>query len=280
MKVAVIGGGGAWGAYTVGKMTAMDKEYDILIGCSTGSLISPLASLRKWDKLIEAYSNVSQENVFNVNPFDKNGKLKKLQSAWRIIKGEKTIGETCNLRKLIKRYFTEQIYNLIKNKHKEVIVTVCNLSDKEKRTEYKSINDYSYEEFVDYIWASANIPFISSLVYTKEGIFVDGGVTETLPLIKAIELGAKEIDCFIHRVEFETDKRKDIKNSLHLLGRLFNVSREEISYNDILTGKQKSELLKDVNINFYYLPYQLSKYSHIFEPEEMRKWIELGKKSV
>src|SRR5690606_19692045 len=106
--------------------------------------------------------SITYKDIFNVNPFKKSGKMNYLKIIWRILIGKLTIGENENLYKLIKEQFTEEMYMKIISLGKEVIVTVCDISNKE--TKYVSINNTSYGDFCKYMWASASFPFICSVV--------------------------------------------------------------------------------------------------------------------
>jgi predicted acylesterase/phospholipase RssA len=280
-NVAVISGGGSMGAFTVGRLKKLDKNYDLIIGCSTGSLIAPLAILGEWDRLEEAYTSVTQESIFNVNPFNKKGNIKMFNTVWRIITGKKTIGETKNLRKLIEKNFTIEDYNKIRNLRKDVIVTVCNIRKKEDSIEYKSILDCDYEEFLNYIWASCNVPIVTSLLETKEGSYVDGGLVEVTPLQHIFSFNEKpeNIDCFVHSEKSNKVIYGRIRNIFHLIGRSISVLRNEITKDDILIGSKLSEKYGS-KLNLYYLPYKLTNNALIFNKQEMKRWVKEGYDSV
>lgn len=275
MKTVVISGGGSWGAYTVGRLKKLNKQYDCAITCSTGSLMGGLVLLGEYDRLINAYTSVTTDDIFDVNPFKANGNIKPLNIVKRVLLGKKTIGETNNLRKLIKTYFTEEDYNKIKALKKQFYVTVCNLRRKVKRTEYKSIYDYSYEEFVDYIWASANVPVVSTLVVTKEGTYCDGGTTEGAPLQFAVNLGCKDIDCFLHMAKEGDVVQEDIQNIFHYAVRLIKTFREEIVDDNILLGNAAAKL-NGTKIQYYYLPFKFVTGALVFDKEIMESWVNLG----
>ena len=64
-KALVISGGGSKGAFAGGVaeylLTEQQKEYDILIGISTGSLLVSHLALQKLEALKELYTNVNQQ---------------------------------------------------------------------------------------------------------------------------------------------------------------------------------------------------------------------------
>ena len=73
MKALVISGGGSKGAFAGGVAEYLikdqKKDYDIFVGSSTGSLLVPHLSIGAIDKVKEAYTNVKQNDVFNICPF-------------------------------------------------------------------------------------------------------------------------------------------------------------------------------------------------------------------
>lgn len=87
------------------------------------------------------------------------------------------------------------MYNSIRNNHKEVVVTISNLTV--NKIEYKSINDCSNEDFCDWIWGSCNyVPFMS-LLEKEHCQYGDGGFGALIPIREAILRGATEIDAII-----------------------------------------------------------------------------------
>lgn len=184
MRALVISGGGSKGAYAGGVaqylMQEQGKKYDLFLGTSTGSLLIPHLALGNVDKVYDMYTNVNQRTIFNVNPFRVRKKgnrefvsINFLSSMWQFIKLKRTFGESKNLRRAIRRNFTKQDFELAQEKVKDVVVTVSNLT--KSKTEYKSIYDFSYEDFCDWIWISCNyVPFMS-LVTKNDCEYADGG---------------------------------------------------------------------------------------------------------
>lgn len=172
-KALVISGGGSKGAFAGGVsqylLNKEHKEYDLFIGTSTGSLMISHLALGKLDDLKNLYTNVNQKTIFSNNPFkiknvsgEKVISIRHLNTLWNFLNGRKTFGESKNLRRLIKKNITKDMYHLIRADHKEVVVTVSNLTT--NQIEYKSINECTYDDFCDWIWGSCNyVPFMSLL---------------------------------------------------------------------------------------------------------------------
>ena len=62
--------------------------------------------------------------------------IRHLNTLWNFLNGRKTFGESRNLRRLIKKNITREMYHQIIANQKEVVVTVSNLTT--NQIEYKS----------------------------------------------------------------------------------------------------------------------------------------------
>ena len=280
MKALVISGGGSKGAYAGGVaqylMQEKGKDYDMFLGTSTGSLLVPHLAAGKIDKIQQVFTNVNQHNIFSINPFviRKKGdreyvSIDFLNSLWQFIKMKRTFGESKALRRYIKRHFTFEEYNLIKTTKHDVVVTVSNLS--KNRVEYKSIKDFSYDEFCDWIWISCNyIPFMS-LVKKNEFEYADGGLGCVVPIREAILRGATEVDAIV--LESETMEYNKVlgKNPFSLMINLFGHLSDQVERNDITIGKLAAKN-NDVKLNLYYTPSKLTENSLIFNKKLMTSW--------
>lgn len=278
-KALVVSGGGSWGAWGGGTIEALKidqgKDYDLYVATSTGSLLCPLASQNSFTKLREAYTAVTQESIFDVNPFTKTGGVNFLNAFWRVIRGKKTLGESRNLRKRINTFFPEADFNILKESTAEVVATTVNVNT--ETIEYKSSKNNNYEDFCDWIWASACSPVFMTLVEKDGAQYVDGGIIEHIPIQYAIEQGATEIDVIIHRTESNTVvANKKVKNVFDHFMKVIKIMHFELSTDDVAISKLEAKD-KDVKLNLYYVPYQLSDNSLLFNAELMNQWWDLGK---
>ena len=271
MRALVISGGGSKGAFAGGVaqylMEVEKRNYDILVGTSTGSLLIPHLALNNLGKLYDIYTNVNQLSIFSLNPFIVRKKgdreyvsINFLASILQFIKGKRTFGESKALRRTVRRNFTIEEYRQILKNKSEVVVTVSNLS--KNRVEYKCIKDFSYEEFCDWIWISCNyIPFMS--LAKKDGCVV--------PIQEAIRRGATEIDAII--LESENMERNKVlgKNPFSLMLSIYGFVLDQIEYHDISAGILSAEHL-GVKLNLYYTPTKLTENSLVFNKKLMKKW--------
>ncbi len=283
-KALVISGGGSKGAFAGGVAEYLLKEkkntYDIFLGTSTGSLMVSHLALGEVDALKTIYTGVNQRSIFNINPFriiNKNGvtivNIRHSATLLSFLKGSKTFGESKNLRKLITKKITRDIYDTILKEKKEVVVTISNFTA--NRIEYKSIQEHSYEDFCDWIWGSCNyIPFMSLL--EKNGYqYGDGGFGCLIPIREAIERGAKVIDAIILETEITQINRMPAKNPFSLLLTIQEFMMEHVEKHNITIGKLSAKQ-NNVELNLYYTPTVLTTNSLVFDRKKMSKWWDSG----
>ena len=285
MRALVISGGGSKGAFAGGVaqylMEELHHNYDLFVGTSTGSLLISHLALNKVEKIKDVFTSVNQNSIFSSCPFtikeDKFGGkqigINHYTVLKNFIKGKKTFGESLNLRKLIGETFTESEFNNLKTSEKEVVVTVSNLSL--NQVEYKSVNDFEYEDFCDWIWISSNFtPFMS--LAKKDGCeYADGGFGSMVPIEEAINRGATTVDVIVLETEVTYYNRLPSKNVFSLLTNMHNYMADRIEKQNIRIGKFVATN-KDVIINLYYTPTVLTTNSLIFDKEMMGKWWERG----
>lgn len=283
-KALVISGGGSKGAFAGGVaqylMKHEDRDYDLLLGTSTGSLMISHLALHKLDELKVLYTNVNQDSIFSNNPFSirsvdgqKIVSINHLNTLWNFLNGRKTFGESKNLRKLIAKNITKEMYDEIRSSEKEIVVTVSNLTT--NRIEYKSNKDCTYEDFCDWIWGSCNyVPFMS-LLEKDHCQYADGGFGTLVPIREAILRGAKEIDAIILETEIPLINRLPSKNPFSLLFDVFGFMLTHVERHNITIGKLAAKN-KDVQLNLYYTPTVLTTNSLVFDQKMMRKWWKSG----
>ncbi|WP_372756510.1 patatin family protein [Mariniflexile sp.] len=284
MKALVISGGGSKGAFAGGVAQYLIEElkhdYQLYIGTSTGSLLTSHLALKKIDKIKSVYTSVNNDSIFDVCPFivkqkhgSQNIAINHLSVIFNFLRGSKTFGESHNLKKLIKATFTEEEFNTLRASEKDVVVTVSNLTL--NQVEYKSIMDYSYSEFVEWIWISCNYTPFMTLVKKNGCEYADGGLGNMVPIEEAIKRGAKEVDAIILQTETNQLNRMPSRNPFSLLTNMFTFMLDKIESQNIRIGKY-SATHNDAIINFYYAPTVLTTNSLIFNKEKMTQWWHSG----
>jgi NTE family protein len=284
MRALVISGGGSKGAFAGGVAQYLlqnkGRTYDLFIGTSTGSLLIPHLALGNIEKLHSIYTNVSMNEVFDINPFIIKSKkgikfvtINHFNVIRQYLRGKRTFGESRNLQKFIKNNLSVSEFEYLQSLSTDVIVTVTNISKNE--AEYKSIKHCTYDEFCDWIWISSNyIPFMS-LVKKNGCEYGDGGFSSLVPIREAIHRGATEIDVIILETEITLTKTTLGKNPFSLMIDLFLFSLDQLGKHDVSIGKL-SAINHNVKLNLYYTPTKLTNNALIFNRKKMEKWWLLG----
>lgn len=284
MRALVISGGGSKGAFAGGVAQFLIEkqklDYDLYLGTSTGSLLIPHLANGHIEKVYDMYTSVNQRSIFSNNPFLVRKKGDKeyvainyLNVLWQLIKRKRTFGESKNLRKNIRKYFGESDYQRLLSMNKDIIVTVSNLTM--NRVEYKSIKDWSYYDFCDWIWMSCNyIPFMS-LAKKNGHEYADGGLGCVIPIREAIRRGATEVDAIILETENMQHKKVLGKNPFSLMVNLYSFVLDQLESHDIVEGRLAA-MNKDVRLNTYFTPTRLTENSLYFNKKLMTEWWEQG----
>ena len=284
MRALVISGGGSKGAFAGGVAQYLIQDqgmhYDMLLGTSTGSLLVPHLALSDIPKIYKLFTNVRQNDIFSVSPFVQRKRGNRefvsidfVNSIWQFIKMKRTFGESKTLKRNIRRNFTKAEFDKIRAIKHDVVVTVSNLS--KNRVEYKSIHDFSYEEFCSWVWISCNyVPFMS-LAKVDGYEYADGGLGCVIPIREAIQRGATEVDAIVLESESMDQQKVLGKNPFSLMINLFGHLMDQVERNDIVIGKLAAKT-KNVNLNLYYTPTRLTENSLIFSKRLMVKWWKEG----
>ncbi|MGJ5641432.1 patatin-like phospholipase family protein [Formosa sp. S-31] len=284
MRALVISGGGSKGAFAGGVAQYLIQyrkyDYDLIIGTSTGSLMASHLALKKVEKIKEVYTSVSQDDIFSSCPFlikKKKGmetiKINHVNVLRNILNGRKTFGESYNLKRLIKSVFTEKEFETLKESNIDVVVTVSNLSMNE--VEYKSVKEFDYDEFCEWIWISCNYTPFMSLIKKNGCEYADGGLGSMVPVEEAIKRGATTVDAIILQTELTQLNRMPSLNAFSLLTNMFAFMLDRIMRQNIKIGKYVATN-NDAIINFYYTPTVLTTNSLIFNKEKMTSWWQSG----
>lgn len=285
MRALVISGGGSKGAFAGGVaqylMEELDYKYDLFVGTSTGSLLISHLALQKVEKIREVFTSVNQNSIFSHRPF----RIKKTKYGGKeividhfsvlrnFLSGSKTFGESYSLRKLIRRTFTEAEFETLKASEIDVVVTTSNLSL--NQVEYKSINDYDYDAFCDWIWISCNYTPFMSLVQKNGCEYADGGFGSMVPIEEAINRGATVVDVVILETEITYFNRLPSRNVFSLLTNMHSYMLDRVEKQNIQIGKFVAGHHNAI-INLYYTPTVLTTNSLIFDKKLMAKWWESG----
>jgi len=289
-KACLISGGGSWGAFGGGTLARINKDYDTVIGVSTGSLLAPLTALKEWEILKDGYTSVDDSKVFDKSWFkgritSKKGKIRKFPIIITLLLGQKTVGTSNVLRKIIGQFFTESDFDELRNQNKKILIGTQNFAQVPSKTHYFSSLDENYKNFIDWMWCSANFPFFTSLVEKSWrdgqgnfhiGQWGDGGIVDLIGIDEVIGKGYTDIDIVLHRTRIE---EKFEGNKIHTfidnVITSINAMRHDVEF-DYFYEKIEKLNLQGAKVTVYWLPRKLSKNSMIFNRKKMVDWWDEG----
>ena len=137
-KALVVSGGGNKGAYGGGEVDYLinveKKDYDLFVGTSTGSLLCPLIAIGDIEALKNAYTTIKQKDIFKSNPFKfkhiNDGFVKTKINYWKvflnlILRKNKSLGDSSQLRNTIKKIITKDKYQILKESGKRSSYLCC-----------------------------------------------------------------------------------------------------------------------------------------------------------
>jgi predicted patatin/cPLA2 family phospholipase len=114
-----------------------------------------------------------------------------------------------------------------------------------------------------------------SLVSKNNYEYGDGGFSSLVPIREAINRGATEVDVVILETEMQVSPRSIGKNPFSLMIDLFQTLLIQVEKHDITIGKLSAKN-KNVKLNLYYTPTQLTNNALIFNKEKMKQWWHQG----
>lgn len=284
MRSLCISGGGSMGAWAGGIVENLHnsgKRWDNYFGTSTGSLMIPLISIDEIERLKTAYTTISPNDIFLYNPFKVQRKIggdfKFKLDHFNIVKnfmvnGTRTLGDSSNLKYTVKNILSESDFNKIRYLNREISVTVCNIST--ETLEIKKSSEESYNDFIDWVVASASaIPFMS-LVEKNGYEYADGGILRFVPIIEAIKSGSTHIDIIILMEENEKIRIEKVRNVLHLISKMIKMFFIRGKKDDIDLMSLSKSIKKDseVILQAYFLPRKITNNPYIFDSEIMKRW--------
>lgn len=189
----VLGGGGRWGAVEVGMIQALEEagiEPDLILGTSigafNGAVLADYPGKEGVDRLTGFWEEMTGADLFQTSFFDR---------ALRVATLKPALHETDELRHLVERVIHPD--TLIEDLH---IPYQCVAASIENFTEHW----FQQGPLVDAVLASSAVPALFPPVEIGGEHYYDGGLVDSVPLGRAVELGADVIYVLqVGRIESE-----------------------------------------------------------------------------
>lgn len=274
-RALVLSGGGVKGAYQAGVLAGFEQRwparkiqsYDAFYGISVGAINSAAYSQYLWaagNGLVEMWKKISNKDVkTHWLPFSF------LQG---FFKG--SFYNTKPLKKLLEKHFDHKLVS------KPCFVGAVSLNTNEIKY-FDCREPYA----IDAILASSAFPGFLQPREIDGDFFVDGGVRDLTPIHLAIEHGADEIDAIICSNPFAVRSGNKKKfNVFEVLMETIDSMMAEVMINDVKMAEMYNKLLeheniedkRKVKINLIYPEKPLGGSSLDFDPENIKKMIEIG----
>jgi NTE family protein len=181
-KVAfVLGGGGRLGACEVGMLRALferDIRPDLICGTSIGAMNGAAAAasptVEAIDELERVWTTLDKNEVFS-------GSV--LSGAATLVRTRVSIQSSESLRRLIETMLPAKTFDDL------AVPFQCVAASIEKAAEHW----FSEGPLVDAILASSAVPGILPPIDVNGEHFIDGGIVNSIPIGRAVDLGATEI---------------------------------------------------------------------------------------
>jgi NTE family protein len=180
MKTAfVLGGGGRWGAVEVGMIKALDEvgiEPDLILGTSigafNGAVIADYPGREGVDRLTGFWEEVTGTDLLQTGFFDR---------ALRVATLKPALHDTSELRRLVEHAI-----------HPETRIEDLHTPFQCVAASIENFAEHWFDSgpLVDAVLASSAVPALFPPVEIDGEHFYDGGLVDSVPLGRAVELGA------------------------------------------------------------------------------------------
>ncbi len=258
-RALVISGGGSKGAFAVGVIKRLLKEYpkldfDMYVGTSTGSLIAPLAAMGAYDLLEELYTTIKTADIIN------KGNLGDRLA-------QHSIFDANPLWVLIEKYYNDHNYDVLQESGKKIYLTTTCLQTSELviftndpapalSQHYEVRTLVNADHFRKAVMASACQPVFMPPIKVNLKVpgekhphyqFVDGGVREYAGVQMAVDNGATEIFTILLSTGQKVLLDTEFKTIFPILQQTIDIFTEDVGKNDLIVPGQYNEALQYID---------------------------------
>lgn len=293
MRGLALEGGGAKGAYQAGAIKAFNKrgiKFDGVAGTSIGAINAAFYVSGNFDLMYKLWSTADSKKMFgyDTKTLDalKNGNITKdllLKGFGAINKIIKNGGlDTSNIRRILKENVKE---DRLRRSPIDYGLVTFNITD------FKPVEitkkDIPEGKLVDYIMASAYLPFFKFEKIIDDKFYLDGGVYANCPVDLFIKKGYKEIYAVKAwegskvRYTHKNGIKVTVIGSKEKLGSIMDFSphtvkrKMNLGYYDTLKVLDKLDGKK-----YYFKRYNEKYYSSLFDVKDLKNIVKKYKKTL
>jgi NTE family protein len=175
----VLGGGGRWGAVEVGMLKALEEKGirpDLILGTSigafNGSVVAAQPGIDGVDRLVQIWKEIAASDLFSGGSYDRFKAVATLQPAMH---GSAAL-----------RAMLEQVHDADSRIEDLVIPFQCVAASIERAAEHW----FTEGPLIDALLATSAVPLLFPPIEINEEHFYDGGLVNSVPLRRAVKLGA------------------------------------------------------------------------------------------
>ena len=276
MRALVLGGGAVKGAHTIGVIQHLlgdlQLDFQIITGVSVGAINAAfLSQFHTGEEKIaaqqikELWLKLKTKDVYKRHfPFGI------FHAIWK-----NSFYNSYPLYKLIKSNLS---LDKIRSTGKQVAVGTISLNS----GKYTIFNQNS-DDFVDAVIASASFPSVFTPIKIGDQLWIDGGNKMISPVNTAIELGADDITVVVTSPEKRTPTFIKYPSVVDVIMRAIDLGTEKImsnNLNEIILYNKLADAgiqgYKKIKLNIIRPKFNLVENFLLFEPEEIRRMIDLG----
>ena len=246
----ILEGGGLRGIYTAGVLDTFMKnniKVDTIIGVSAGALFGiNYLSNQKGRVIRYNLDNIKNKNYMGISSWIRTGNIMNKDFCF-----DKLIYETDP--------FDFETFNKSKSDFFAVVTNVVT-----GKAEYIKIDDI--ENQMEYLRASGSMPVVSKIVRIKGKKYLDGGISDSIPIKWGLKNGYKKIIIIETRPKEYRKKKNNITN--FLFRKIYKkypnfVNTYKNRYKNYNKAKDYIEKLEEENRVFVIRPSELIKISRI-----------------
>jgi hypothetical protein len=166
---------------------------NIIIVESVSAIFAIPLILKRNNILKSAMMEFTKDDIFGkYKPLNKKDSFVSFRAFFRVLFGKESLGKQDALVVYIKKYLTEKMYLEWKNNSNcDILVATANYTT--GLLEYFNLRDYCYDEALNIILASCNIPVIINGISIDNDYHYDGGILKANPGIEYLKNECKNI---------------------------------------------------------------------------------------